>query len=597
MKMKKFKTIFTMCIALVMCFALVTTAYAATPAEATIDTSKKGSLTLIKYDRTEAEKANVELSYVSTGTANSAAETALSAYAIEGVEFTIVNVAEITTFSNNGKVQVLYGFDKTASAELLKALGLADGKDRVAAADALDSSKYFYQSDVLNKALANALLNDEVTTTNALESFVNASSKKQAMPLTSESGRSKVENLELGLYLAVETKVPEDVVDTTNPFFVSVPMTTVDGDNWNYDITVYPKNDTGDPTLEKSVREALASTGKTEEFKQFATGSSGDTMVYEIVSTLPAITSNATKLTKYDFVDTLADGLTYNKTFKMTYEVYSDKALTKKVATLESTDFEVSYEGNVMTISLTDAGLEKINKYSEHTIKILYAAKINSDSSFICGQAGNKNKVTLTWERTSQGYSDTLEDDAIVYSFGIDLTKEFSDKTTADAASDKLFEKVKFVLFNETEQAYIKAELKDGIYYVTGLTDEANATALVPQSNGKVVVLGLENDIYTVTETETADGYTLLKDKVKVEIIFSEYQYASAKVDGTAVTMSSDGNSSKAKAQFTIVNTKSFDLPGTGDSGFIYIVAIGFVIMAGAVIAVMKLSKKSEVNG
>ena len=48
------------------------------------------------------------------------------------------------------------------------------------------------------------------------------------------------------------------VIDTTAPFFVSLPMTSVDGNNatdggtrWMYDVTLYPKNLTGIPTLEK----------------------------------------------------------------------------------------------------------------------------------------------------------------------------------------------------------------------------------------------------------------------------------------------------------------------------------------------------------
>ena len=144
------------------------------------------------------------------------------------------------------------------------------------------------------------------------------------------------------------------------------------------------------------------------------------------------------------------------------------------------------------------------------------------------------------------------------------------------------------------QAAIRQAELKDGIYYVTGFVSEAEATALVPQAGGKVVVMGLEDDNYSVTELETADGYSLLKDKVNVAISFSKEQKASATVDGNEVTMSADDSSANAKAQFTIVNTKNFDLPATGDSGFIYIVAMGAVVMAGAVIAVIKLSKKSE---
>ena len=139
---KTIKSIFSSCIALVMCFAMATTAFAATHAEAVIDTSKTGSVTIVKYDRTEAEKANaISSSYVSTGTAASAAEKALSAYAIEGVEFTLLKVAEITTYSSGNSAQVLYGFDKTTSAALLKAIGLENGKDRFTAADSLDNTK------------------------------------------------------------------------------------------------------------------------------------------------------------------------------------------------------------------------------------------------------------------------------------------------------------------------------------------------------------------------------------------------------------------------------------------------------------------------
>ena len=109
-----------------------------------------------------------------------------------------------------------------------------------------------------------------------------------------------------------------------------------------------------------------------------------------------------------------------------------------------------------------------------------------------------------------------------------------------------------------------------------------------------MVVMGIEDDSYSITELETADGYSLLKDKVNISISFSAEKQASATVDGNAVAMSADGNSANAAAVFTIVNTKIFDLPATSDSGFIYFVAVGAVVMAGAVIAVIKLSKKSE---
>lgn len=70
---------------------------------------------------------------------------------------------------------------------------------------------------------------------------------------TGTDGKVTFSNLELGFYIVVETTVPDAVTSEMNPFIVSIPMTTVDGDNWLYDVTVFPKNKTsyGGVTLEK----------------------------------------------------------------------------------------------------------------------------------------------------------------------------------------------------------------------------------------------------------------------------------------------------------------------------------------------------------
>ena len=70
---------------------------------------------------------------------------------------------------------------------------------------------------------------------------------------TDKDGIAKFNNLELGFYVVVETTTPDKVTTPAEPFIVSVPMTTKDGDNWLYDVHVYPKNKTtyGGVTLEK----------------------------------------------------------------------------------------------------------------------------------------------------------------------------------------------------------------------------------------------------------------------------------------------------------------------------------------------------------
>ena len=651
----------------------------------TIDESKTGSLTIYKYDLTGAEKDGVwDSSYVSTGVYDEAGvnnvlgggtsstlgngETGYG-YAIKGVEFTYAKVADIfqygETEATDGHVEILYAVDKAKGADFLKALGLADGKNRYEKADALDESKYFYQSDVLISALSSGLTANATTVKNAMERY--AAANGAAMPLTDSYGKSKVENLPLGLYLVAETKVPEMVVSTTDPFLVSVPMTSVNGTNandggthWIYDMTLYPKNLTGIPSLEKTLRENQNDTGKTDAYAHTGTASAGDTIDYQIISTLPSITSESTFLSCYTFVDTLSKGLTYNKG-DVVLEFFTDAACTDSVAKWTENDgkFAVAYNTtdageSVMTIEMTADGLKEINTskavyteasmvnsgYSDCTLRITYAAKMDSSADVVFGDTGNDNKVALTWKRSSQNYYDTLVDDCHVFSYGIDLTKLFS-----DGKGD--FSKVEFLIQNKTDNYFVKAELNEdeGVYYVVDhVTDKADATHFVPvktaDSKGKIILKGLEDDTYTMTEVRTDSGYVMLKQGIDVVIsktettglcdiyesdvlglIQNDPRYAeiikdtgdlknmpqkhlehklmtaSATVDGKKVNMVEDNGSINAEAPLTVVNTRGFDLPKTGDHGT-WMYSIGGVLLMAVAASAMffALRKKGSVN-
>ena len=98
------------------------------------------------------------------------------------------------------------------------------------------------------------------------------------LPKTDKNGYTHAEDLQLGLYLFVETEVPEQVVETVNPWLVQLPFTNTSaqtsedgvsygsngshaedgvtnsesadgtqahesgGESWLYDMVVYPKN-------------------------------------------------------------------------------------------------------------------------------------------------------------------------------------------------------------------------------------------------------------------------------------------------------------------------------------------------------------------
>ncbi len=590
--MKKFKKVFALMLAMVCIFSLSITAFAD---DATIDYTKTGTLNIYKYDMTTAAKdgAWISGSFVASGEFDQSVIEAMASYAVQGVQFSYLRLADVENLEiqENGSHEsvMAYGFEENeTSAQFLEALGL----DYTDAYHKIDSTHYFV-ADTISTALSEALAANSTAVKNELESFISAGT---TMTETNVYGNTKSENLELGLYLVVETKVPENITATCDPFIVSLPMTSADGASWNYDVTVYPKNATGMPTLEKGVREAVASNGKTHAYTEIATASDGDTLEYCITSKLPSITSASTYLSEYSFADELASGIAYNKN-DVVIEIFKDEACEDKVTTWDeaSGKFTVSYEGNKMNIAMSDDGLNEINSatsvytagtnsgYSDCTMRISYAAKLNSDASVVYGSTGNPNTVTLIWKRSNAGYSDSLSDNATVYTYGIDLTKKFS-----DGKGD--LTKVKFIIENNTDICYVTAELKDGIYYATGFVGtEDKATVFTPNSNGHIIVKGLEDDNYILTETDTADGYTALKAGIPVSIT-AENGVASAKVNGKDVNMTENNS----LVPLGVVNTKGFNLPQTGSYGTWMFTVGGILAMGLAVIIIFRVSRKKK---
>lgn len=642
MKRNKRKQIASMGLALSLCAALGLsgTALAYTTKDATIDYSKTASLTITKYDLTAATQAGVSTSgLVSTGKENTEAETMLQDYTLGGVEFTYLRLGGIDMYSDqdatNATIQVIYGVDNEA---VRHTLGLTDD-DVVKTEDGIP----WYTSDTLVDALEEQLTANRRATKDALEAEANQSGT--AMPLTDDiTGTTSVDGLELGLYLVVETEVPENVTSTVNPFLVSLPMTdTQTADGWFYDIHVYPKNETGNPTLEKEVADLAHGVSFSGDmnalgYRDVATGSTGDVMGYRYLSTLPTITSNATQLTQYRFEDKLSPGLEYNQhdVIVCWYESYEEAQKDYTIAMPDTpatqganaaeiwecneygvgTYFDVTYgtldDGSTtMTLQFNEAGLKRINtpvdnsqqegRCSDWTCVVYYTATINRTEDMILGDEGNPNTVTLTWERTSQDYIDTLTDEAKVYSYGIHLTKKFT-------AGGTNFDAVQFIAQNVTNATgiyYVVAEAnpKAGVYYATGTTTNVDeATRMTPDETGHLYLYGLEEDTYQLTETQTDPNYNLLEDVITVDID-TKYTHgvqvgsltATAKVDGYAANMEAMGDGGNALVPLTVLNTRGFDMPETGGTGTMVTTVLGIVLAGGMLtVSIILLFKRKH---
>lgn len=210
--MKKFKKLLAGLLAgAMMLGSMSVTAFAAdaTTKMPTIDENRTGSLTIHKYEYNGTDTAN-------KGTGSETDTVPEGAKPLAGAGFTLYKVADVNELTN---------YYSTKSTDLLT----------------VDSY----------------LLNGEIDS-----SKVKATVEEVK---TDADGIAAFPGLELGFYVVIETTTPDKVTTPADPFLVSIPMTTVNGDNWLYDVHVYPKNKTtyGSVTLEKKGNNTTALSGVT----------------------------------------------------------------------------------------------------------------------------------------------------------------------------------------------------------------------------------------------------------------------------------------------------------------------------------------------
>jgi hypothetical protein len=146
-KNRKIRRIGAMLLAVMTALTFAVSASAATVPDATIDTTRTGSIDIYKYDlsraNTDDSVKTILDSYVSTGIRDASLEAVMDdgtendlgngqtsyGYAIKGVEFSYLKVADICTYDETEtdgthKDMVLYKMEEASAADLLSAIGL-----------------------------------------------------------------------------------------------------------------------------------------------------------------------------------------------------------------------------------------------------------------------------------------------------------------------------------------------------------------------------------------------------------------------------------------------------------------------------------------
>lgn len=579
-------------------------------------TQDKGTLTLTKYEKTSDDQTSTD-----------------GKEPVSGAEFTAYKVANLTgkglfTVVDAYKdVKVTVDGTEWSLEKLLTQDEYIDGE--------VHAGSFTYTSSDIFQKLIPGLQEVSKTDTTGYKSTESAENK----------GTYTFGNLPLGVYLVVETKVPAGYASASQSFLAAIPAWDNEANKWNYDVTASPKDSPINP--EKIISQS-------EHGDKNDAVAIGDLVAYEVTANLPyygeALPTSWTAATtvypteekfndtvaamKYTFVDTMSKGLTfYNNTEDktdrdnmtitvdrgagngglLTLEEGADKDYTLTTATDPQTG---------ETKITVDFNWAKINQYQGKTITFCYNATLNENAVVgVDGDNKNKNTVLVKYVQDPQISTDVVSSDTSeteVYTYGFELTKLFENKAVpagVDATA------VEFTLTHYGVAQWVAIKNGDsGKYtaYGKNMSDEkldiiaenegkevtingekyTITKALHPDSTGKLVVRGLNDETYTLEETKSVNGYSKLASVVDIVVTADEEQGNANKLDGTVTAKMGDTtltNLADNDGIFTLSvnNVKSqFDLPLTGGAGILMFTIGGGVVIAVAIIIFAQLRKK-----
>lgn len=435
---------------------------------------------------------------------------------------------------------------------------------------------------------------------------------------TNGSGEIKIEGLSQGKY-----RIYEKAYTTQNGYILDAAYHefTV---NANGEITYGSNAPSKSPTISlenyrPDMEKKVKKDGSWEHDAQYGVG---DTVPYKITIDVP---KNIDKLTTFTVTDTPTN--LEDKT--ATIEVVKVKAGT------ESTDTTL-VKGVDYTVTDAGAGTggfkiefkctsENVKACAGRTVTITYNAIVKDTA--VVGDNGNSNNAKLTYTNKIDSYgnpdttsTNTIEDSAVMYSFGIKVVKTDGDTNALEGVEFNLYKAM--TTADATAHGYTALGDADVTKY--GLSPagagnvwvcvkaglKTNAEGVIDTSaSGSNYIGGLANGDYYLVETKTVKDYNLLTKPVEVKLyVTADVNWSvnttfdpSGKLTKRTVTSTTfnhtnhNGDATKTElAVANIVNRKGFTLPVTGGFGTLLFSGIGLLLVLVGVSVLFSLKKKNN---
>lgn len=276
----------------------------------------------------------------------------------------------------------------------------------------------------------------------------------------------------------------------------------------------------------------------------------------------------------YKLVDEMTDGLTFvkNETYPLTVTVNEN--------TLDAANYQVAKtaepRGFTLTFNNNAEGNASILKTSD-VVTVTYYAQINEKAKI--ADEANVNKAKVEYGTNSHTEYDKTE----TYVWKMNIVKYTMEQTAgSDQAKEKRLAGATFQLSrDEAGTEVIKLIKVDDTTYRLALSTETEGVVdtITTGETGALVINGLADGTYYLTETKAPRGYNLLREPVKVTI---GHKDANGKLTETSFV--ADQTQTDTSGVVKVENNAGAELPSTGGIGTTAFYVLGSAMALGAVI-------------
>lgn len=270
----------------------------------------------------------------------------------------------------------------------------------------------------------------------------------------------------------------------------------------------------------------------------------------------------------YKLVDEMTEGLTFvkNETYPLTVTVNEntlDAANYKVAETTEPRGFTLTFNNNA-------EGSASILKTGD-VVTVTYYAQINENAKI--ADEANVNKAKVEYGTNSHTEYDTTE----TYVWKMNIVKYTMEQETEKKLAGATFKLSR----DEAGAQVIKLVKVDDTTYRLALPTETEGVVdtITTGETGELVINGLADGTYYLTETKAPRGYNLLREPVKVKI---DHTTANGKLTETSFV--ADQTETDTSGVVKVENNAGAELPSTGGIGTTAFYVLGSAMALGAVI-------------